>query len=70
MATAAKRSERIEARITPDGLAILREAAELEGRSLSEFVVSAKRRRLGRRSIRIGNLGFRLPIRSSLSNHF
>ena len=41
MATAAKRSERIEARITPDGLAILREAAELEGRSLSEFVVSA-----------------------------
>ena len=35
------RSERIEARITPDALAVVRHAAELQGRSLSEFVVAA-----------------------------
>ena len=35
------RSERIEARIAPDALAIVRRAAEMEGRSLSDFVVAA-----------------------------
>ena len=35
------RSERIEARIHPDTLAIVRRAAEMQGRSLSDFVVSA-----------------------------
>jgi uncharacterized protein (DUF1778 family) len=35
------RSERIEARTTPDTLAIVRRAAELQGRSVSEFVISA-----------------------------
>lgn len=35
------RSERIEARTTPDTLAIVRRAAEIQGRSISEFVVSA-----------------------------
>jgi uncharacterized protein (DUF1778 family) len=35
------RSERIEARIMPDALAVVRHAAELQGRSLSEFVVAA-----------------------------
>jgi len=35
------RSERIEARITPDVLAIVRRAAELQSRSMSDFIVAA-----------------------------
>ncbi|HEY8872714.1 MAG TPA: DUF1778 domain-containing protein [Stellaceae bacterium] len=35
------RTARIEARITPDGLAIVKRAAEIQGRSLSDFVVTA-----------------------------
>lgn len=35
------RSARIEARITPEGLAIVKRAAEIQGRSLSDFVVAA-----------------------------
>jgi uncharacterized protein (DUF1778 family) len=35
------RSARIEARIAPDALALVKEAAELEGRSISDFVVAA-----------------------------
>ena len=35
------RSARIEARIAPDALAIVKRAAEIQGRSVSEFVVSA-----------------------------
>jgi uncharacterized protein (DUF1778 family) len=35
------RSARIEARISPDGLAIVKRAAEIQGRSLSDFVVAA-----------------------------
>ncbi|MCW5713980.1 MAG: DUF1778 domain-containing protein [Bauldia sp.] len=38
---AASRSTRIEARIAPDALAIVRRAAEIQGRSLSDFVVAA-----------------------------
>ena len=41
MRTSAVKSERIEARATPEALALLREAAALQGRSLSDFVVSA-----------------------------
>lgn len=41
MAQPQTRSERIEARTTPDTLAIVRRAAEIQGRSLSEFVVAA-----------------------------
>ncbi len=41
MAQPQTRSERIEARTTPDTLAIVRRAAEIQGRSVSEFVVSA-----------------------------
>lgn len=41
MAQTQTRSERIEARTTPDTLAIVRRAAEIQGRSISEFVVSA-----------------------------
>ncbi len=35
------RSARIEARIAPEALAIVKRAAEIQGRSVSEFVVSA-----------------------------
>lgn len=35
------RTARLEARITPDALATVRRAAELQGRSLSDFVVAA-----------------------------
>lgn len=35
------RSERIEARTTPDILALVRQAAEMQGRSVSDFVTSA-----------------------------
>lgn len=37
----ANRSARIEARISPGALRIVRRAAELQGRSLSDFVVAA-----------------------------
>ena len=37
----AKRSARIEARIAPNALRIVRRAAELQGRSLSDFIVAA-----------------------------
>jgi uncharacterized protein (DUF1778 family) len=35
------RTTRIEARISPDVLAIVKRAAEIQGRSLSDFVVAA-----------------------------
>jgi uncharacterized protein (DUF1778 family) len=37
------RTMRLEARITPDALAIVKRAAEIEGRSVSDFVVAAAR---------------------------
>ncbi len=37
----ASRSARIEARIAPDALLIVKRAAELQGRSISDFVVAA-----------------------------
>lgn len=41
MAEVKPRTSRIEARIAPDALALVRQAADLEGRSISDFVVSA-----------------------------
>jgi uncharacterized protein (DUF1778 family) len=35
------RTSRIEARIAPDVLAVVKHAAELQGRSVSDFIVSA-----------------------------
>lgn len=35
------RTARVEARIAPEALAIVRRAAELQGRSLSDFLVAA-----------------------------
>lgn len=35
------RSARLEARISPEALAVLKRAAEIQGRSLSDFVVAA-----------------------------
>jgi len=39
----ANRTARIEARIAPDALRAVKRAAELQGRSLSDFVVAAAR---------------------------
>jgi uncharacterized protein (DUF1778 family) len=36
-----QRTERLAARIAPEAMAIVRRAAEIEGRSVSEFVVDA-----------------------------
>jgi uncharacterized protein (DUF1778 family) len=41
MSQAPARTARIEARIAPDALAIVRRAAEIQGRSVSDFVVAA-----------------------------
>jgi len=35
------RSSRLEARLSPDVLAVIKRAAELQGRSVSDFVVAA-----------------------------
>lgn len=43
MAPAASRTSRLEARISPKVLTLVRRAAEIQGRSLSDFVVSAAR---------------------------
>lgn len=41
MSTDSLRSQRLEARISPEALAVVKRAAELQGRSVSDFVVSA-----------------------------
>jgi uncharacterized protein (DUF1778 family) len=41
MSQAPVRTARIEARIAPDALAIVRRAAEIQGRSVSDFGVAA-----------------------------
>ncbi len=41
MPTKQGRTARIEARIAPDALAVVKRAAELQGRSVSDFVVAA-----------------------------
>jgi uncharacterized protein (DUF1778 family) len=39
----ATRSTRLEARLSPETLAVVKRAAEIEGRSVSDFVVAAAR---------------------------
>ncbi|MDS4055358.1 DUF1778 domain-containing protein [Accumulibacter sp.] len=41
MTTEAPRTSRLETRIAPDVLAVVRRAAEMQGRSVSDFVVAA-----------------------------
>ncbi|WP_020173904.1 DUF1778 domain-containing protein [Methyloferula stellata] len=41
MAQEQNRTARIEARITPEALAVVKRAAEIQGRSVSDFVVTA-----------------------------
>jgi len=41
MSRQSARSARIEARIAPEALAIVKRAAEMQGRSVSDFVVGA-----------------------------
>ncbi len=60
MAGERNRTARLEARITPDALAMVRRAAEIEGRSVSDFVVVAARE-AARRTIEESHL-IRLSI--------
>jgi uncharacterized protein (DUF1778 family) len=41
MPRGANRTARIEARIAPDAIVVIRRAAEIQGRSISDFVVAA-----------------------------
>jgi uncharacterized protein (DUF1778 family) len=41
MTESSNRTARLEARVTPEVLAVLKHAAELQGRSVSDFVVTA-----------------------------
>jgi uncharacterized protein (DUF1778 family) len=41
MSHPSQRTARLEARIAPDVLAVVKRAAEIEGRSVSDFIVSA-----------------------------
>ncbi|MDH6268299.1 uncharacterized protein (DUF1778 family) [Rhizobium sp. SG_E_25_P2] len=41
MTSSTKRARRIEARLHPDTLTLVKRAAEIQGRSLSDFVVAA-----------------------------
>jgi uncharacterized protein (DUF1778 family) len=41
MAPETQRTARVEARIAPDSLEIIRRAAEIQGRSISDFIVAA-----------------------------
>ncbi|HME21637.1 MAG TPA: DUF1778 domain-containing protein [Acetobacteraceae bacterium] len=41
MPSEANRTARLEARISPDALAVVKRAAELQGRSVSDFVIAA-----------------------------
>ena len=41
MSKARVRAARVQARLAPDALAIIRRAAEIQGRSVSDFVVAA-----------------------------
>lgn len=43
MTNRANRTTRIEARISPDALTMVKRAAEIQGRSVSDFVTSAAR---------------------------
>ncbi len=43
----ANRTARIEARIAPEALSVVKQAAELQGRSLSDFIVAAAGSRAG-----------------------
>ena len=42
------RTARLEARITREGLAVVRRAAEIQGRSVSDFVVAAAQEAAGK----------------------
>ena len=43
MTNASHRSARVEARLSPEALATIKRAAQLQGRSVSEFVAAAAR---------------------------
>jgi uncharacterized protein (DUF1778 family) len=56
------RIARVEARIAPDALAIIKRAAEIRGRSVSDFIVAAAQEAPAERLRRHGSFGFRRKI--------
>jgi uncharacterized protein (DUF1778 family) len=71
MPQAPVRTARIEARIAPDALAIVKRAAEIQGRSVSDFVVAAAQEAAQRTiektaSVSPSKVNAPLPKRSSI----
>ncbi len=64
------RTGRIEARIAPDALAIVRRAAEIQGRSVSDFVVGLRKRPLGRQSPKWKSFSFHAKRRNNSYRSF
>jgi uncharacterized protein (DUF1778 family) len=64
MAQQTTRTARLEARIAPEALAIVKRAAEMEGRSLSDFIVSAAQE-VARRTIEENQL-IRLSVQDQV----
>jgi uncharacterized protein (DUF1778 family) len=65
MAQSPPRSIRLEARIAPDALAIVKRAAEIQGRSVSDFVVAAAQE-AARKTIEEAQL-LRLPLEDQIA---
>ena len=59
------RTARIEARIAPEALAVVRRAAEIQGRSISDFVVAAAQEGAQKRLLKSKSSGFRGKHRSN-----
>jgi uncharacterized protein (DUF1778 family) len=66
MASVINRTARLEARIAPETLAVVRRAAEMQGRSVSDFVVAAARDAAERAIERIQVI--RLSVADRLTN--
>jgi uncharacterized protein (DUF1778 family) len=62
----ATRTARLEARITREALAVVRRAAEIQGRSVSDFVVAAAQEAAQKQSLRSRSCGFRGKRRRNL----
>ena len=66
MEVAMIRTARLEARISPEALAIVRRAAELQGRSVSDFVVAAAQEaeRLSLNQYRLGTVPYTTVVQT------
>jgi uncharacterized protein (DUF1778 family) len=62
------RSTRLEARLSPETLAVVKRAAEIEGRSVSDFVVAAARHAAQRTIAETHVLRFTLADQQALAD--